>query len=415
MEEWRRKIEELSKPVVVAQDASDHQSLIDTSAGGSSSVHDHLELDAEDRFPKAMGHRGHVRGKGARRFHELDSQDDVYELDSQGDASAMSRNGTRAVLRRDQRNAATVVRRCAGWRPSCLARRPYAIIGCIVCIPFACSAVVVVVSKLLFGSEQALPELGARQVVERSRTTTGTMPPLPPQPPVLSMPPPTPSLPQPLSDPPPPAGRNSDFSPTSQLPRFPPPPPPPSPPSPPPPLSPPPPSPPPPLSPPPPSPPPPLSPPPLSPPPLSPPPLSPPPEEVCRAEHCTDVNNDCCAPLSLGERATCARGYTPKRVGRCGEYDQGQFVCCGPHGPSLDPSLERLQRAFATDGLLVHTFHWSNEWETRLHAATSLDELQLVEADCGKHCVALSLLHARLPVQLFCPECAPPAHAVDIK
>ena len=90
-------------------------------------------------------------------------------------------------------------------------------------------------------------------------------------------------------------------------------------------------------------------------------------------------------------------------------------MCCGPHGPSLDPSLKRLQRAFATDGLLVHTFHWSNEWETRLHAATSLDELQLAEADCGKHCVALSLLHARLPVQLYCPECAPPAHAVDIK
>ena len=58
-----------------------------------------LEVDAVDGFPKAMGLRGHVRGKGARRFHELDSQDDVYELDSQGDASAMSNNGTRAVLR----------------------------------------------------------------------------------------------------------------------------------------------------------------------------------------------------------------------------------------------------------------------------------------------------------------------------
>ena len=212
VEEWRRKIKALSMPVVVARrDASDHQSLIDTSAGGSSSVHDHLELDTDDGFPKAMGHRGHVRGKSATRFHELDSEGGVYEPGSQGDASAMSSNGTRAVLRRDQRNVATaVLRRCAGWRPSWLARRPYAMIVCLVSIPFACSAVVVLVSKLHFGSEQALPELGARQAVERSRTTAWTMPPLPPQPPVLPMPPPTPSLPQPSSDPLPPAGRNSD-------------------------------------------------------------------------------------------------------------------------------------------------------------------------------------------------------------
>jgi len=357
-----------------AEAAANAGASADASVDGSSRALqlDHWELDVADDWPTAAGsaHRGHASSKRARRFHELDSEE--------GDAATTSSNGTATRAARWQSS-------CRTPAIGCFVGRPYAAIGCLVFIPFACSAVVLVVAKFLFVREHALPELGAGHIVERSRTTwtmplAPPLPPLLPQPPVPSMPPPSlPSPPSPLQlplpaehiDPLPPAWWNI------------------------------------------------RSPPPSHPPPRSPPPLSPPPqlEEVCRAEHCTDANNDCCAPPSIGERATCAEGYTPKRVGGCGGFDRGQFVCCGPPGPTLDPHLARLQRAFAADGLLVHTVPWSRsgDWTMKLHDATSPDELQLAEADCGEHCVALSLLHARLPVQLFCPECAPPARAVGIK
>ena len=339
-------------------------------AGGSSSVQqvvEHLELVAADEWPTATGaaHRGHA-SKGTRRFHELDSE---------GDAATMGSNGiaTREALRRE----------CARWQSSCrmpaigcFVGRPYVAIGCLVFIPFACSALVLFVAKTLFGGEHALPELGAGQIVEGSRTTwtmplAPQLPPLPPQPPVPPLPPRSlpsppssllPTLPAEHIDPLGPAWWHDLPPPSHPLPR-------------------------------------------------SPPPLSPPPpqlEEVCRAEHCTDNMNDCCAPASIGERATCAPGYTPKRVGGCAGFNEGQFVCCGPPDPTLDPHLARLQRAFAADGLLVHTVTWSQAWQTALQDATSPDELQLAEADCGKYCVALSLWHPRLPVQIYSPKCAPP-------
>ena len=139
-------------------------------------------------------------------------------------------------------------------------------------------------------------------------------------------------------------------------------------------------------------------------------PALPPSEEVCLAQHCTDVSNDCCAPTH--EEATCAPGYTPKRVvGPCANarmIDPGQFVCCAPTQPS-GHHLARLLRAFAVDGLLVHSVLPGGAWMDALDAANSQDELQLAEADCGKHCVALSFLQAQLPVHTFCPGYAAPA------
>ena len=49
----------------------------------------------------------------------------------------------------------------------------------------------------------------------------------------------------------------------------------------------------------------------------------------CVADHCTDVNDDCCAPLEFDEPATCAEGYTPRRTGKeCFGFRDAAFVCC---------------------------------------------------------------------------------------
>ena len=149
---------------------------------------------------------------------------------------------------------------------------------------------------------------------------------LAPSPPPPSAPPSLPPSPPP--SPPPP----SSPLPSSPLPSSPPP-------SPPPPQSPPP-------SPPAPSPAPPLQPPlapPLSPTPSPPPSPAPPPRPppfICTDAKCTSVGNDCCAPRSLNEAATCSDGYTPiRRDGSClwGQFAEGRYTCCNSNAPPPAP------------------------------------------------------------------------------
>ena len=146
---------------------------------GSESVQqvDHRELDTVANGSAHHGSKGtrphepgHASSKRARRFHELDSE---------GDAATTSSNSTAT--------------RAARWQSSC---RAPAAIGCLVFIPFACAACVLI-AKSLSGSEHALPGLGAGHIVERSRTTW-TMPlaPVPSMPPPSLPPPPSPLLPR---------------------------------------------------------------------------------------------------------------------------------------------------------------------------------------------------------------------------
>ena len=257
-------------------------SISDAPAGGSSTVPraEHWELDA---VATGSAHRG--RGiKGTRRFHELESE---------GDAATTS--STRIAT------SAALCCGCARWHSSC---RTYAAqLGCVICISFACGVGVLVVAAFLLGGD-AMPELGASQIVERSRTTPPLplplAPPQPPQPPVPFMSPPSP---RPMSSPSslPPPVLPPFSSPPAPTPRLPP-----------------------------------LPSPPAPLPPLSPPP---PPEDTCQhtAQKCSSVGDDCCAPLIFYEAATCRDGYRPKRVeGRCGRDWEGSYHCCQPRSFSAE-------------------------------------------------------------------------------
>ena len=51
--------------------------------------------------------------------------------------------------------------------------------------------------------------------------------------------------------------------------------------------------------------------------------------DQCDDAKCTSSGNDCCAPLEIGEAATCKDSYIPVRAGQaCGDYDEGLYRCC---------------------------------------------------------------------------------------
>jgi len=51
--------------------------------------------------------------------------------------------------------------------------------------------------------------------------------------------------------------------------------------------------------------------------------------QVCDDRQCTSVGNDCCAPLQLGEEATCTEGYVPIRLDSpCYDFGRGAYKCC---------------------------------------------------------------------------------------
>ncbi|CAH0367571.1 unnamed protein product [Pelagomonas calceolata] len=49
----------------------------------------------------------------------------------------------------------------------------------------------------------------------------------------------------------------------------------------------------------------------------------------CDRSLCSSVADDCCAPLSIGEAATCRNGYVAQRTGNgCFGYGEGDYTCC---------------------------------------------------------------------------------------
>ena len=49
----------------------------------------------------------------------------------------------------------------------------------------------------------------------------------------------------------------------------------------------------------------------------------------CDRSLCSSVADDCCAPLSIGEAATCRNGYVAQRTGNgCAGYGEGDYTCC---------------------------------------------------------------------------------------
>ena len=49
----------------------------------------------------------------------------------------------------------------------------------------------------------------------------------------------------------------------------------------------------------------------------------------CDRSLCSSVADDCCAPLSIGEAATCRNGYVAQRTGSgCAGYGEGDYTCC---------------------------------------------------------------------------------------
>ena len=55
----------------------------------------------------------------------------------------------------------------------------------------------------------------------------------------------------------------------------------------------------------------------------------------CDRSLCSSVADDCCAPLSIGEAATCRNGYVAQRTGNgCFGYGEGDYTCCSTSASS---------------------------------------------------------------------------------
>lgn len=55
-------------------------------------------------------------------------------------------------------------------------------------------------------------------------------------------------------------------------------------------------------------------------------------------DHCTSAGGDCCAPLSIGEAATCSAGFVPVRTGgACFGFGEGAYRCCSSAAPPPPP------------------------------------------------------------------------------
>ena len=63
------------------------------------------------------------------------------------------------------------------------------------------------------------------------------------------------------------------------------------------------------------------------------------------------VADDCCAPLSIGEAATCWNGYVAQRTGNgCFGYGEGDYTCCSRDCATAMSSqrLDRRNGAYCT-------------------------------------------------------------------
>ena len=70
----------------------------------------------------------------------------------------------------------------------------------------------------------------------------------------------------------------------------------------------------------------------------------------CDRSLCSSVADDCCAPLSIGEAATCRNGYVAQRTGNgCFGYGEGDYTCCPTSASSDDSGGSNCVREYEND------------------------------------------------------------------
>ena len=70
----------------------------------------------------------------------------------------------------------------------------------------------------------------------------------------------------------------------------------------------------------------------------------------CDRSLCSSVADDCCAPLSIGEAATCRNGYVAQRTGNgCFGYGEGDYTCCSTSASSDDSGGSNCRSDICTD------------------------------------------------------------------
>ena len=72
----------------------------------------------------------------------------------------------------------------------------------------------------------------------------------------------------------------------------------------------------------------------------------------CNDDYCTSHGQDCCAPESIHEPATCSNGYLPVRKGQgCWGYSEGVYTCC--HPDTSDGSSQRIMPVSCDGGCML--------------------------------------------------------------
>ena len=73
-------------------------------------------------------------------------------------------------------------------------------------------------------------------------------------------------------------------------------------------------------------------------------------DSSCDRSLCSSVADDCCAPLSIGEAATCRNGYVAQRTGNgCFGYGEGDYTCCPTSASSDDSGGSNCVREYEND------------------------------------------------------------------